>query len=62
MTKCLAAIIGLAAITVLAADGNECFFNYFTAGLKEAAGHPQLRQARNVGGKCYGQSLQQKRC
>ena len=47
-TKCLAANIGLAAISVLLVDGNECFFNYFTHRLKEAADHPQLRRARIV--------------
>ena len=45
--KCLAADIGLPSIAVLVADGNKCFFNYFTARLKGAADHPQLRKARN---------------
>jgi len=42
--------ICLAAIAVSMVDGNKCFFNYFTVGLKGAADHPQLRQARSVSG------------
>ena len=41
----------MAAIAVSVVDGNKYFFNYFVAGLKEAADHPQLRQARSV--VCY---------
>ena len=47
-TKGLAAYIGLAAIAVLAAEGSKYFFNYFDAGSKVAADHPQLRPARSV--------------
>ena len=50
MTQFLAADIGLAAIAVLVVNKNKSFFNYFGDGLKGAADHPQLRQARSVSG------------
>jgi len=28
------------------ANGNKCFLSYFTVGLKGAADHPKMRQAR----------------